>query len=149
MDELEDTLTGLFTEIAIVEHLTRSRVQNFYADGDEPWLFGILNYFVRNHHGSDTIAGIAWAFQDEEALVAERVSALESDGLVSVDPARGRDSDAVVNVTDAGRARREEMLDKLAPDFMQLVSEIDPDKLAIAHEVLREIRLTMDNLPDR
>jgi hypothetical protein len=149
VDDIEETLTGLFTEIAIVEHLTRSRVANSYSDGEEPWLFGILNYFVRNHRAPDTIGGIAWAFQDEEAIVVERIATMEERGLLSVDPPGARHSDAVIDVSDVGRAHRQAMLDKIAPDFRQLVSEINPDRLVIAYEVLREIRLTMDNLPDR
>jgi DNA-binding MarR family transcriptional regulator len=149
MDALEETLTGLFTEIAIIEHLTRSRVANNYMDGEEPWFFGILNYFVRNHRAPDTIGGIAWSFQDDEAVVVERVAFMEAKGYLTVTPPGSRDPGAIVDVTEAGRARRQEMLDKIAPDFRQLVSEIEPDRLETAYEVLREIRLTMDNLPDR
>ncbi len=149
MKDLGETLTGLFTEIAILEHLTRLRVEKHYEDGQYPWHFGILNYFIRNHFGPDTIAGIAWAFQDPEDVVATRVSDLEARGWLAVDPPRSTDSDAQVSVTEAGRQHHRDQLDEIAPDFLELVSEIPPERLEEAHDVLREIRLTMDNLPDR
>lgn len=149
MADLQETLGGLFTEIAILEHLTRTRVERNYMAGDlQPWHFGILNYFIRNHPGPDSIAGIAWAFQDDETVVGERVADLEARGWVSVSPG-ARPGDAMVEVTDAGREKHRDQLDEIAPDFVQLVAEIPLDRLENAHEVLREIRLTMDNLPDR
>lgn len=148
-ERLADTLAGLFTEIAILEHLTRTRVERTYTGGLQPWHFGILNYFIRNHPGADTVAGIAFAFQDPEETVGERVVEMESRGWLHLDPAGAATPDTCVSVTDAGREKHRTQLEEIAPDFTQLVSEIPLERLEVAHEVLREIRLTMDNLPDR
>jgi DNA-binding MarR family transcriptional regulator len=148
MPDLRETLLGLFTEAAIIEHLVRTRVEQKFPNGLEAAHFGIINYFVRNHPGPDSVAGIAWAFQEDEARVAEQVQQLEALGYVSVVPGL-RPSDAMVNVTDIGRAAQAAELDRMAPDFEQVVSEIPIEELAIAHRVLHDIRLVLDNLPDR
>jgi DNA-binding MarR family transcriptional regulator len=148
VSDMRETLVGLFTEVAIVEHLTRTRVERQFPEGIETAHFGILNYFIRNHPGPDTIGGIAWAFQEDEDRVAGQVEALASLGYVSL--VQGlKQSDTMVSVTDAGRAAQERQLDQIGPDFEQLVGEIPLEELQITHRVLHEIRLVMDNLPDR
>jgi DNA-binding MarR family transcriptional regulator len=148
MPDIRETLVGLFTELAIVEHLTRTRVERQFPNGLEAAHFGILNYFIRNHPGPDTVAGIAWSFQEDEARVAGQVQTLADLGYVSI--VRGLNpSDSVVSVTDLGRTMQSQHIDQLGPDFEQLVSEIPLEELHIAHRVLHEIRLVMDNLPDR
>lgn len=148
MDDNRETLVGLFTEIAIIEHLVRTRMEQQYSDALIASHFGILNYFVRNHEGPDTVSGIAWAFQDPESVVRERVDQMAEMGYLSVTPAVGN-AEALVSVTAEGRKALEESLDQVAPEITELVSEIPVDDLERTFQTLREIRLTLDNLPDR
>lgn len=149
MTEMEETLLGLFTEIAIIEHLARTRIERSSNDPAGAGQFGILNYFIRSHRGPDTIGGIAWAFQEDESHTADKIAALEGKGFVTVDPKGSRDVSAVVFITDAGRAAQEEKVQSIAPDFEPLVAEIPVADLETTVRTLREIRLTMDHLPDR
>ncbi len=149
MNDLSDTLLGLFTEIAIIEHLTRTRLEREDSDPMGAGHFGILNYFIRNHHGPDTIGGIAWAFQEDESYTADKIATLEALGFVSVAPAGSRDSTANVEVTDAGRTAQTEKIESIAPEFELLVAEIPQTDLETTLRTLRDIRLTLDNLPDR
>lgn len=149
MRDLSDTLLGLFTEIAIIEHLARTRLERGASDGMTTGHFGILNYFIRNHHGPDTIGGVAWAFQEDEAYTADKFATLEAAGFVTVDPPGSRDATASVNVTEAGRIAQAQKVESMAPDFEALVSEIPLDDLETTVRTLREIRLTLDHLPDR
>lgn len=149
MTEMEETLLGLFTEIAIIEHLTRTRLERTSDDPAGAGQFGILNYFLRNHRGPDTIGGIAWSFQEDESHTADKVSALEAKGYVMVDPAGSRDATAKVFITDAGQTAQEEKVQSIAPEFEPFVAEIPFADLETTVRTLREIRLTMDNLPDR
>jgi DNA-binding MarR family transcriptional regulator len=148
MDGFRGTLLGLFTEIAIIEHLLRTRVEQRSADGLESAQFGILNYFIGTHEGPDTVAGIAWAFQDPVPLVQERVDRLAEMGFLSITPAIGN-GDAVVSLTADGRKAHQEALDRIEPEILELVSEISRDDIERTFRTLREIRLTLDNLPDR
>jgi hypothetical protein len=152
-DEFRETLVGLFTEIAIVEHLARTRLENTrrangIAEAMPAAHFGILNYFIRNHDGPDTVAGIAWAFQDPEELVRQRVDTLVGLGYLSVIPAVAN-GQPLIGVTDEGRAAHDDALDVVGPEIMELVAEIPREDLDRTFRTLREIRLTLDNLPDR
>lgn len=149
MTEMEETLLGLFTEIAIIEHLARTRIERSTNDPTGAGQFGILNYFLRNHQGPDTISGIAWSFQEDESHTADKVIALEAKGYVTIDPSGSREGTATVFITPAGRAAQEEKVQSMAPEFEPLVSEIPFADLETTVRTLREIRLTMDHLPDR
>ncbi len=148
-DALKETLLGLFTECAIIEHLVRNRAERYYADGMSTAAFGIVNYFIRNHNGPDTIAGIAFSFQEDQAYTSEKVAALEADAMVTVDPPGSRAPDAVVTLTQKARDLQQRKLEEMHPDFSDLVAEIPFDALKATHATLLELRLTLDNLPDR
>jgi DNA-binding MarR family transcriptional regulator len=148
MSDMRKTLEGLFVEAAIIEHLTRARVESKYIPGFSAGHFGILGYFTRTRQGPDSIAGIAWSFQEDDAHIASQVSDLAEKGYLALAPGI-KPGDTMVSITPAGRAAREEVLDKMGPDFMQLVSEIPPEDIETTYRVLHEIRLVMDNLPDR
>ncbi len=148
MPDLRETLLGLFTEVAIVEHLVRTRIERTFPDGLEAAHFGIINYFIRNRPTPDSVAGIAWAFQEDETRVAIQVTELATLGYVSLVPGL-KPSDTMVFVTDAGRAAQSAELDRMGPDFEQLVAEIPFEELRITNRVLHDIRLVLDNLPDR
>jgi hypothetical protein len=148
VDNMRDTLLGLFTEVAILEHLTRTRFQNRLADRIEVGHFGILNYFLRTNRPPDSVAGIAFAFQDDVDVISRRVDHLRELGFVSVTAAL-RPGDAVVDVTEKGRAARDEQLSHMGPQIMEFVAEIPYEDLEVTMRTLREIRLVMDNLPDR
>jgi hypothetical protein len=149
MNDFRETLVGLFTEVAIIEHLLRTRMEQTYPDGLGAGHFGILNYFARSQRGPDSIAGIAWSFQEELEHMISKVATLESFGLLALTPPNGRNGDTMVDLTEAGVTARNAALDRMGPDIIDLVAEIDPDQINIAYQVLQDIRLTMDNLPDR
>jgi hypothetical protein len=148
MADMQATLLGLFTEVSTVEHLARTNFQSRFADKLEAGHFGILNYFLRTNRPPDSVAGIAFAFQDDEAVVSRRVEDLRDLGYVSVIDAL-RPGDAVVDVTPQGRAARDEQLGRMAPHIQEIVAEIPVEDLEVTVRTLREIRLVMDNLPDR
>jgi hypothetical protein len=145
---MQNTLLTLFTEVAIVEHLSRTRFEREFTDGLNAGHFGILNYFIRADRAPDTVAGIAFSFQDSESVVIERVEALQKLGFVSVTGAIKK-RDAVVTVTPAGRIARDQQLQRMGPNIREMLTEIPIEDLEITARTLREIRLVMDNLPDR
>lgn len=148
MVDMQDTLLGLFTEVAIVEHLSRTRFQNGFTGKLEAGHFGILNYFLRTNRPPDSVSGIAFAFQVDEDVISDRVEYLCKLGYVSVTSALKR-GDAVVVVTQDGRAARDEQISRMRPQILEIVSEIPVEDLKITVQTLREIRLVLDNLPDR
>jgi DNA-binding MarR family transcriptional regulator len=149
MADLAKTLPGLFTEIAILEHLVRNRFERkLDGEGLSVRQFGIVNYFVRTHPDPDSVSGIAWAFQNDEDSVLETVRELAGLGFVALTPGIVP-RDSLVALTPAGRQAQMDQLASIGPEISALVSEIPAEDIDTAYRVLHEIRLVMDNLPDR
>jgi DNA-binding MarR family transcriptional regulator len=144
--EIRKTVLNLFTEISIVEHLLRNRLGQL-VDGElTAGQFGVLNRFVRLDHGREGIAAMAWAFQDDESYMAEKVDALAAKGLVSVDQTN---EDRFVSITPAGREAHARSVARMSPEVEPLLEEVDHAEIEITLKVIREFRRTLDNLPDR
>jgi DNA-binding MarR family transcriptional regulator len=149
MEDLQETLLGLFTEVAVLEHLVRTREEKHAEDDLTMGDFGVLNYFMVNHPDPDSVAGIAWCFQEEEAYTRAKIEGLASRNLVTLSPDVVDNSDAMVEITDAGREAHAQIVARVAPDMMMAVAEIPREDLETTFKTLRNIRLTLDNLPDR
>jgi len=138
-------LTDLFTEIAILEHLVRNRLQPKYESLYSAAEFGLLNYFGRMKRVEDRLSHIAYSFEVSEAEARIPLDALVARGLFTVDDA----PDPLVRITAGGIAAHDALIVSLAPDVMELVDGIEPKALRVAAETLKEIRRTADNLPGR
>jgi hypothetical protein len=148
MSDLRETLSGLFLEVAIIEHLARSRVQRHHVDGMEVGQYGILGYLKRHVSGSDSVASIAWAFQEDEARIFRQVTGLHATGYVELTEGL-KPGDTIAKVTASGILEHDAVLERAAPEFFQIVSEIKVEDLETTFRTLKDIRLVMDNLPDR
>jgi DNA-binding MarR family transcriptional regulator len=149
MEDMQETLLGLFTEVAILEHLVRNR--EGHSEGDELSNadFGVLNYFILNHPSPDSVAGIAWCFQEEEDYTRSKIESLAARDMVTLTPDTPNNIDAMVMITDLGREAHTKAVAKIAPDIELAVAEIPREDLETTFKTLRNIRLTLDNLPDR
>jgi len=142
----ERTVLDLFTEIAIVEHLLRNRYDRSSPAGMTTGQFGILTHFIRGGKSREKLSVLAWAFQDSEDYMAEKVASLVARGLLASAPS---DQDIWVEITDAGREMHGSALAEIGPEVEQLLEGIDLDDLKISLRVLQDIRRTLDHLPDR
>lgn len=149
MEDLQETLLGLFTEVAVLEHLVRTREEKHAEDDLTLGDFGVLNYFVVNHPDPDSVAGIAWCFQEDEAYTRAKIEGLASRDLVTISPEVADNGIAMVEITDIGREAHAQIVARVAPDMMMAVAEIPREDLETTFKTLRNIRLTLDNLPDR
>lgn len=149
MEDLQEILLGLFTEVAVLEHLVRAREERHAEDDLTMGDFGVLNYFMVNHPDPDSIAGIAWCFQEDEAYTRAKIEGLASRDLVTLSPDVADNGVAMVEITDIGREAHGQIVARVAPDMMMAVAEIPREDLETTFKTLRNIRLTLDNLPDR
>jgi DNA-binding MarR family transcriptional regulator len=148
MEDMQETLVALFTEVAILEQLVRVREERHALHNLSMGEFGLLNYFMLNHPAAESIASMAFVFQEDEDHTRAKVDALAARGLITVAPAPNP-SDAMVMITDKGRDARNEVIEKMAPVIKMAVAEIPAHDIVATLKTLREIRLTLDNLPDR
>lgn len=149
MEDIKETLLGLFTEVAILEHLVRVREERMAGDDLSTGDFGVLNYFVINHPSPDSVAGIAWCFQEAEGYTRAKIEGLALRDLVTITPDTSDNNAAMVMITDLGREAHNRIVEKVAPDIQLAVAEIPREVLETTFKTLRDIRLTLDNLPDR
>jgi DNA-binding MarR family transcriptional regulator len=149
MEDVQETLLGLFTEVAVLEHLVRTREERHAEDDLTLGDFGVLNYFIVNHPDPDSVAGIAWCFQEEEAYTRAKIEGLASRDLVALTPGVSDNGLAMVEITDIGRDAHAQIVARVAPDMLMAVAEIPREDLETTFKTLRNIRLTLDNLPDR
>ena len=138
-------LLDMFTDISILEHLTRERF-NPATGGLEARAFGVINYLVRQQKSNEKLSTLAWCFQVDLPSMTATVEELAKLKYVELDWVNG---DRCVFVTTAGMARHEDFMSTVAPDVTELMSEFDPEALRITAETLKELRRTFDNLPDR
>ncbi len=143
------TVLHLFTEIAIVEHLLRNRYDRSSPAGMTTGQFGVLSHFIRNGRAEEKMALLAWAFQDSDDYMAEKVASLVQRGLLSTRPADSDPADLIVSITDRGRAAHAEALEAIAPEIEQLLEGIPMEDIKTSLKVVQDIRRTLDNLPDR
>lgn len=148
-EAVKKILLGLFTEMFILEHLVRNRTQKYEADGSTARQFGVINYFTRSNRGPDTLGAMAFAFEEEPGYTADKLAECEALGFVTLDPPGGRGEETVVSITPAAREHLARKLGEMTPEFREAVTDIPLERLETAFETLRDIRLTLDNLPDR
>lgn len=145
----EKTVLHLFTEIAMVEHLLRNRYDKATPAGMTTGQFGVLTHFIRNGKARERLSLLAWAFQDDDAYMGQKVKTLTERGLLATSSVEGSDGDLWVDITDDGREAHARALDQIGPEVAQFMEGIDVEDLKTAHRVIQDIRRTLDNLPDR
>ena len=138
-------LLDMFTDIAILDHLTRERFNPAARDLDARQ-FGVINYLVRQKKSSEKLSMLAWCFQVDVPSMTATVEELAGRKLVEIDWV---ESERCIFLTPAGTARHEDFMETVAPDVTELLSEFDTDALRTTAETLKELRRTLDNLPDR
>ncbi len=145
-DEQTQTYRALMLEVAMVERLVRTRMERVAGYELNVGQFGVLNHIVRLGILSVEEAQIAWTFQDSEDHMAGKYDALEKDGFVTIEGIR---PNRTATITDAGRAAHRRALDAIQTELLPLTDGIEPENAKVALDVLKELRRTLDNLPDR
>ncbi len=135
---------GVFTEIAIIEQLSRAMLEARLPKGLISSHFAILNHLMRTQDGR-TPMELARAFQLPKTSVTHTVAVLEKRGLVQVRPNPNDRRSKCVWLTDAGRALIDETIAALKPDYMALADGFDHTKLLKIIPTLRELRELLDH----
>jgi hypothetical protein len=136
----------LFLEVAIVEHLVRSRADKLPKLQLPVGQLGVLTYFERNACESEQEDMLAWSFQDADDVMAAKVDALVALGhLIS----EGERPKRKLTITPSGQLARLAAFQMVRDEIAPLTEGVDPADAKTALNVLRELRRTMDNMPDR
>jgi ribose 1,5-bisphosphokinase PhnN len=139
----QETVLNLFTEIGKIEPLIQRRVNSTRPAGLDENQFVILNHMIGVGPAGDTRAGVNWTLESLGHDIDGEVDQSIERGLIEVV------SDDRLMATDLGRKTHESAVVALSPGFQQLLGGMEIEQLESARNTLREIRRTLDNLPDR
>ncbi|MBS0411369.1 MAG: MarR family transcriptional regulator [Proteobacteria bacterium] len=132
-----------FTEVALIDQLSRQRVERALPDGLSAASFSVLNRFARLG-GTQSPAELAAAFQVTKGAMTNTLQRLEEQGLVKVeaDPADGRRKR--VTLTEAGARRHTECLSALKPPLDRVRGAFPEAEFEAALPFLEALRAWLD-----
>ncbi len=132
-----------FNEVGIIEQLARNRFERVMPKGMSMAQFSVLNHFVRLG-GSKQQVDLARAFQVSKPAMTRTVRKLRDKGYVRVepDPLDGRGK--LVSITAAGRAARDDAIDRLAPVLAEFRGAVDGKDIGRVIPVLESARIWLD-----
>ncbi len=136
-------LFQFFTEIGIIEQLTRARLESVLPDNMKMSHFILLNHLLRLG-GKWSPARLASALQVTKAAITNTLKRLEARGLVEIeaDPTDGRAK--LVGLTRAGKSRRDACIDNIKPFLVELQDRFGREIFVDALPVLQELRAYLD-----
>jgi len=132
-----------FTEIGIIEQLTRARLESVLPDNMKMSHFILLNHLVRLG-GKWSPARLAAALQVTKAAITNTLNRLEARGLVEIeaDPDDGRAK--LVSLTATGKSRRDACVDTIQPLLAELQQKFGREVFADALPLLQALRTYLD-----
>lgn len=142
LNHWQQTVLSLFVEIGRIEPLIEKRVNTSQPAGLNENQFAILSHMVGVGATGETRASLKWAMSGLGDVCEAEVDHAVELGLIAVTGDR-------VCITTLGQQTQESAVLSLSPDFEQLLHEIPIGALELTRNTLREIRRTLDNLPDR
>ena len=136
-------LFSVFTEISIIEHLARNRLERALPDGLRMSHFGVLNHMVRLGD-NQTPVELARAFQVVKGAMTNTLQKLEVRGLVELQPDSVDGRSKRVTLTPEGRRVREEAVTIALKIFEDLAGSNLSERLKEAVPALTDLRCALD-----
>jgi len=132
-----------FTEIGIIEQLTRAKLERVLPEGMKISQFAVLNHLVRLP-GDWSPARLASAFQVTRAAMTNTLQRLESRGLIKIeaDPDDGRGK--LISLCQTGRDMREKCIGSISPFLAEMEKEFGEQNFLVALPFLEELRNYLD-----
>lgn len=136
-------LFEIFTEIGILEQLSRALLEARLPEGLIAPHFTVLNHLTRLGDGATPIQ-MARAFQVPKTSMTHTLKGLEARGYVTLQPNPDDGRSKQVWLTDAGRELRNNAIAALAPEFADLAAGFDVERLVSIKPTLSALREFMD-----
>lgn len=147
MTPWEEIAVGLLTEVSILEPLVSQRVEREQPLGLGEAGIAILISLSRVRDVGMTRAGLVWMMEENDKQVEEVIDALVAQGRVAQSASSDGNGDKLM-ITDKGQAALTAAVRALIPYFKPALDSVSIEALQQASETLREIRRTLDNLPE-
>jgi len=145
MTESNDVPTAFqaFTEISIIEQLSRNELERQLPNGLKMSQFGVLNHLDRLG-GEWSPLRLANAFQVTKGAMTNTLQRLEKRGLINIqsDPNDGRGK--LVSLTKLGRETRHVCIKSVGSLLADISNEISDEELAEIIPMLQKLRKFLD-----
>lgn len=138
---------ALFTEVGIINQLSRAQFEARLPDGVTVPHFTVLNHLIRVKDGQ-TPQRMADAFQTPKTTLTNTLAGLEKRGLIEMRPNPEDGRSKLVWLTERGRQFRGEAIGLLAGDIIGLAQDIDIEDVERLLPLLEKIRKVMDRARD-
>ncbi len=138
----ENTVVELFTETSILGRLIGTRIDAQSPAGLNECTLAVLMILGRQETLGSLRQTVIWTLEDQHNDVRDQIDDLTGSGLIHCD-----DADMLF-LTKGGRAAKDDAIRLLIPQFEPALQGVSVDALEHAMVTLREIRRTLDNLPD-
>ncbi len=139
--EWEHAAIELFTEVSVLGALVSERINKAQPLGLNETRLSILMILAKQDGLGMTRDSIIWMMEEGDPHVAREIDRLLDNGFVAQAGER-------ISVTDSGHLRLREAHQILLPKFKPALQDLPSETLSAAMITLREIRRTLDNLPD-
>ena len=140
-------LFSAFSEIGIIEQLTRTILEAHLPEGLIAPHFTVLNHLTRVRDGQ-TPMDMARAFQVPKTSLTHTLTGLEKKGLIEMRPNPDDGRSKCVWLTEAGKALRAQVIQGMAPEFVRLSQDMNLETLLGILPVLQELRIALDAARD-
>ncbi len=142
LNHWQQTVLNLFIEIGRIEPLIEKRVNSSRPAGLDENQLAILSHMIGVGPKGESRASLKWAMAGMDDMFESEVERAIEFGLIS-------DVDERFCITPLGQKTLESAVLSMSPEFEQLLHEIPIGDIELTRNTLREIRRTLDNLPDR
>ena len=139
---------SVLTEVGIIAQLSRHVLETRAPDGLNMPMFGVLNHLSRVSD-QPTPLSLARAFQQPKTSMTHTLSSLEKRGFVVMVPNPEDGRSKLVQMTDAGRTAREQVITALSREYGDLAEAVGQEKIAEILPVLSDIRQYFDQKRDQ
>ena len=140
-------LFRFFTEIGIINQLTRAMMETHFPPNLTATHFGIIGHLSRRPKG-ETPNQLALAFQVPKTTMTHMLKVLVTHGFIAIGPHPTDGRSKNVTVTPDGLAFVQQNMKQMAPAMAQILSVAGTEQIASLLPGLENIRKVMDAARD-
>jgi len=129
----------LFSEIATIDQMARTRLSRALPEGMELSHFAVLNHFA-HLGGEKTPAQLARMLHVTKGAMTNTVTRLSASGFIHTRPDWDDARKKWISISPAGQAARDRAVKAIDPVFADIISTLGHDKIRSLLPVFRELR---------
>ena len=139
----KNSLQAFFTEVSIVEHLARTRMEQALPDGMKAPHFSVLSHLVATRR-KETPAELASNFQVTRPTMTNTLQRLLAKNYIDIQPDPNDGRGKLVSITACGEAAFFKAVSCLGPRFEDLNKNLGDELFQSILPMLKKIRRYMD-----